>query len=160
MKILEYLNLNFDKFDYIGYSCYSAYNTTASIYRHSTLCPKLESKVSNILKTINGKYIAVHISRTDHIKLARLNNKYTPDSEFINFIDKHADHKLYIATDNRQTQDKFIQLYKKRIPYIKPIRIRNKHKRKTSLEDAIIDIYMFARWLTTLWVQDGHPFLI
>ena len=38
-------------------------------------------------RSINNNYISVHIRRTDHISLAKKNNKYTTDQDFITFLD-------------------------------------------------------------------------
>ena len=105
----------------------------------------LKDHMQNIINTNKdklGKYIAIHIRRTDHVWLAKYHNKYTCDDEFINFINKFDNNKnIYIATDNEHTYNKFKNKYPNRIKF-------NYHKtnknslRKTSLEDAIIDIYM------------------
>ena len=50
---------------------------------------------------------------------------------------------LYIATDNRTTQQLFFNKYKDRIKVIKLITNNNK-ARQTSLKTAIIDLYMCA----------------
>jgi hypothetical protein len=88
-----------------------------------------------------GEYIALHIRRTDHIVLAKTNNKYTDDDVFYNFINnKKGNKNLYIATDNKLTFDVFFKKYSDfmKIPYHDIV----KGKRETSLQDAIIDLYM------------------
>jgi len=91
---------------------------------------------------LNKNYISVHIRRTDHIQLAKYNNRYTDDEEFINFLDKSDNNKnIYIATDNKITYNKFKKKYQNRIK-IDYHKTNNNSLRKTSLQDAIIDIYI------------------
>ena len=107
---------------------------------------KLKSYLKKIvfdkLDILNKNYISVHIRRTDHINLAKKFNCYTSDEEFINFIDKTDNNKnIYIATDNEITYNKFKTKYKNRIKF-NYHKTNNNSLRKTSLQDAIIDIYM------------------
>ena len=61
----------------------------------------------------------------------------------MNFIDKcPSTMKIYIATDNKDTQDIFINKYKDRI-IIKKI-VPSNELRQTSLQDAVVDIYICA----------------
>ena len=107
---------------------------------------KLKSYIKKIIldkvDILNKNYISVHIRRTDHIRLAKHNNCYTTDEEFIDFLDKSDNNKnIYIATDNKITYDKFKKKYQNRIKF--DYHKRNKCRlRQTSLQDAIIDIYM------------------
>jgi hypothetical protein len=50
--------------------------------------------------------------------------------------------KIYIATDNKDTQDIFINKYNDRL-IIKKI-IPSKNLRQTSVQDAVVDIYICA----------------
>jgi hypothetical protein len=61
----------------------------------------------------------------------------------MNFIDQYNSNiKIYIATDNKETQDIFIKKYNNRI-IIKKIKPSEK-LRQTSVQDAVVDIYMCA----------------
>ena len=74
--------------------------------------------------------------------MAKYNNRYTDDEEFINFLDKSDNNKnIYIATDNKITYNKFKKKYQNRIK-IDYHKTNNNSLRKTSLQDAIIDIYI------------------
>lgn len=88
-----------------------------------------------------GKYIAVHVRRTDHVLHAQRNGKYTPDEEFFCFIEENSDVPgLYIATDNPDTHALFRKRYPDRVKLGFPsVQVG---LRKTSLEDSIIDLYM------------------
>ena len=70
---------------------------------------------------IGKNYISVHIRRTDHINSAKINNRYTSDEDFINFIDKnldfYLDKNIYIATDNITTYNYFEEKYKNRVKF-------------------------------------------
>jgi hypothetical protein len=74
--------------------------------------------------------------------LAKKNNRYTTDDEFIDFLDKSDNNKnIYIASDNEITYNKFKKKYQNRIKF--DYHKTNKSAiRQTSLQDAIIDIYM------------------
>jgi len=110
------------------------------VYSKLKLKPYLEKIVFDKLDILNKNYISIHIRRTDHINLAKNNNCYTDDGEFINFIDKSYK-DIYIATDNKITYYKFKKKYPNRIKFDYH-KTTNNSLRETSLQDAIIDIYM------------------
>lgn len=127
------------KIDYTG--CGTKENFKPK-YEKLKLKPYLEEIVSDKLDILNKNYISLHIRRTDHIILAKKFNKYTDDEEFINFIDTSDNNKnIYIATDNEITYNKFMTNYPNRIKFDYH-NTNNNSLRKTSLQDAIIDIYM------------------
>mgnify|MGYP006118721935 FL=1 len=125
------------KIDYHGYS--EAKNFKPK-YDKLKLKPYLKKIVFDKLDILNRNYISVHIRRTDHINLAKKNNCYTDDGEFINFIDKSYK-DIYIATDNKITYYKFKKKYPNRIKFDYH-KTTNNSLRETSLQDSIIDIYM------------------
>tara|TARA_Y100000389_G_scaffold204376_1_gene256581 strand:+ start:3170 stop:3847 length:678 start_codon:yes stop_codon:yes gene_type:complete len=101
----------------------------------------MEKIIIDKLDILNKNYISVHIRRTDHVRAAKGQNVFTTDEEFIDFLDKSDNNKnIYIATDNKNTYDKFSKIYKDRIKF-KYHKVIPQH-RQTSLQDAIIDIYM------------------
>jgi len=111
-------------------------------YDKLKLKPYIKKIIFDKLDILNKNYISVHIRRTDHINLAKKNNYYTSDEEFIDFLDKSNNNKnIYIATDNEITYNKFKKKYQNRIKF-------DYHKldksalRQTSLIDAIVDIYI------------------
>lgn len=126
------------KVDYKG--CYMAKGYEPD-YSQLKLKPYLQKKITEYKNTLNNKYISVHIRRTDHIQLARSKNAFTEDSFFITFIKQNPTLPLYIATDNRDTQEIFKNLFPNQIKIMNIIENLNV-RRKTSLEQAIIDIYM------------------
>lgn len=93
-------------------------------------------KMISLLQENNKDYISCHIRRTDGINP-------TPDNDFISFINKYPTNlKIYIATDCRITQEKYIKLYGNRLVY-KKIE-ENNNFRQTSLQDAVVDMYVAA----------------
>ena len=132
------------KIDYEGCSAYSEFDPKkVFIYKELKLLPHLQQRIMEKVNKLENNYIAVHIRRTDHIDLAKKNKVYTTDQDFYDFIDKNLENHcyLYIATDNRETQNIFIKKYGPEVPIIKMIEKSNK-KRQTTLEDSIIDLYM------------------
>lgn len=127
--------------DYSGNRWHPDYNPyIMNIYNGLNLLQVFKMKLSMIQLTL-GNYIAVHIRRTDHMWLAIAENTYTDDNEFISFINEYPDHNLYIATDNRDTQDHFYALYKDRIKVIEFI-TPTSSLRQTGLEESILDLFI------------------
>ena len=75
--------------------------------------------------------------------MAKINKVYSSDEKFINFLNNsnNKNKNIYIATDNILTYNKYKTIYKNRIKLNFHKIIKNGF-RKTSLQDAIIDIYM------------------
>lgn len=146
IQILEDKNIwmklyNMSFIDKIYYKGCSVHPNHSPDYTKLKLLPHINNIVRNKIHTLENNYIAVHIRRTDHIQLAKKNNIYTTDAEFINFIDKFKCNKnLYISTDNKKTYDIFCNKYNKIVKFNYHTVIMG--KRKTELVDAIIDIYI------------------
>lgn len=107
---------------------------------------RIYDRIIQLINLMSNKYIALHIRRTDltgHLKYKKMQHLETKDQSFIDFIKKNKQYKVYIATDNKETQIKFKKLFPKRVIFNKEIIKINGHRR-TSLEDAIIDIFMCA----------------
>lgn len=114
-------------------------------YSKLVLKPTIKNKINNYInKYLGNNYIAVHIRRTDHIGLAKKKGKYTDDQSFIKYIDKYPTLKIYLATDNYNTQRLFKNRYGNRLYMYQAIKPNN-HLRQTSLEHSIIDAYICAR---------------
>ena len=124
--------------DYNGSKWHEDYSPfKKNIYTDLNILPHISEKIKKILN--NYSFDAVHIRRTDHIENAKKNNRFTTDEEFIDFI-KNSKDKVYLATDNRATQDKFYKLFPDKIFFNKRLP-DSKNLRVTSLEDSIIDIF-------------------
>lgn len=103
-------------------------------------------EIEETKKRINGEYIACHIRRTDIITIQEKYDKDPPTDEmFIDFIEKHPDKKIYLATDERDTQNKFIDIFGGRI-YYSCVVGSNGNKRQpyrtTSIQDAVRDVFL------------------
>jgi len=126
------------KIDYIGHIGHKDYQPN-----YDKLYLKLEIKliIKEKINVLNNNYIAVHIRRTDHIGYAKKINKYIDDYDFTNFINEHInDSNLYIATDNKETYDKFKNKYNNKVKFEYHETFNN--LRHTTLKDSIIDLYM------------------
>ena len=132
------------KLDYGGCGPHSDYNPDhVDIYEDLKLLPEFKAEINTDVEKL-GSFAAVHIRRTDHSNMAKSNNAYTDDQQFISFIMSHGSLNLYVATDNRETQDAFYTLFNERmklVEFIKP----NGALRQTGLKEAIRDLYMCVR---------------
>ena len=105
----------------------------------------LTQQIEKRIEQLGANYIAVHISRTDAIRDAIRKGLYTDDNQYIDFIKKNSkNHNLYIATDNTQTVIKFNQIFKSIVKCKSP-NMNVNQVRQTSLDDAIIDIFVCAK---------------
>lgn len=136
-------NINFltsipPKIDYKGYSSCLPIDHFKNFYL--LLFPKktIIDKIHSFINLLDLNYDACHIRRTDHTKLAIKHKCLTTDLEFINFI-KNSEKKVYVATDNKMTQDFLKKLFKDKIVFNDGI-TNNIELRKSSLEDALIDL--------------------
>ena len=112
-------------------------HTLNSINHWLNIHPDIQLVIDETKKLLGNTYIACHIRRTDRKKEA------IDDKEYIKFINSYPlDLKIYIATDCRDTQQTFIDLYPDRLIY-KKIEDNN-NLRQTSLQDAVKDIYVCA----------------
>jgi hypothetical protein len=118
-------------------------------------CLKLSHFMKELIlskKQIIDEYISVHVRRTDHTDLAIKKNKYTKDADFFSFLDKY-EKNIYIATDNEETYTMFKQKYNNQIK-LDYHKNNTNSLRHTSLQDAIIDIYMCV--LSEHFMGSGH----
>ena len=102
--------------------------------------PKIQDNINYYKKQLNDVYIACHIRRTDIVGAGWV-KKVTTDEDYINFINKYDPSlKIFIATDNKDTQDIFKNIYGDRI-ICKDI-VPSNNRRQTTLQDAIVDMYV------------------
>jgi hypothetical protein len=104
------------------------------------LLPALQAEIDAFVSE-NGPYAAVHIRRTDHSTMAKENNAYTDDELFVSFLSAHVPKNIYIATDNRGTQDQFSGLFKNRVKGLSLITPTHS-LRQTDLRAAIKDLFL------------------
>lgn len=120
-------------------------NSYPFLFNELSLKESLAEKLQFYLEALNSRYIAVHIRRTDHLKLAKRENVHTTDEQFFQFLNNYPDYSIYVATDNKKTFEEFYSIYASRIP-VKSNSHTNIQRRwvgrNSSLEDAIIDLYL------------------
>ena len=106
-----------------------------NIYNHLLLNSQTQSIIDDY-KTKLGKYIAVHIRRTDHKK-----TKQEPTQKYIDFINQYpTNYNVYIATDCIRAKN---EMYKHFQDRVKIIHFDHRGKtRQTSILDAIKDLHM------------------
>lgn len=127
--------------EYSGYGAHPNYDeTTQCIYRELRLVPTLMDKIRR-KRAMLGNYCAVHIRRTDHVKLAKEMKKYTSDDEFLRFL-HNTTGNIYIATDNKDTYTTYKRTFPNRILFPYSETIQEHALRVTTLEDSILDLYM------------------
>ena len=142
-----------EKVDYTGQSSPEAiasyYRLTVpkSIYNILKLTPELESKIDNFVKKHNIKNcVGIHVRRTD--LTGNLFNNFlngsNPDEDFCRYINKNSHNQpFFLATDNPDTQQFYIKKYGNRVIFFSLL-YHNNNLRKSSLENAIIDIYLLS----------------
>lgn len=123
-----------DKIYYSGYEPIMKPNYEKLILKQS-----MKDIISQKKNLLGNDYISCHIRRTDHSQMAKINQKYTADPEFKQFLNNRHEN-IYIATDNIQTYNNFLTVYRNRMKF--PYHQTKNQYRHTSLEDAIIDLYM------------------
>lgn len=84
----------------------------------------LRAQVDARLATLgDGPFIACHVRRTDHQLGARSHeSERTTDEQFYRFVERQPEAwPIFLATDNRVTQDRFLSRYGKRVRALKLI---------------------------------------
>lgn len=137
---IEFLKDNSKKLKVNYRGCFTPHGFEPD-YSPLKLKPFMVEKINTLKSKINSKFISVHIRRTDHSQLAKRKNAFTDDTLFINFIKENPNIPIYLATDNKETQDYFKNMFKNEINFYEEIQDK-KERRKTSLEHAIIDVYL------------------
>ena len=162
-KFLDYFqpidNVNFfdkiiDQVDFIGQSTienilkhYNLSVKTYELYSNIKLNNDIENKVQNFVSLNNiHNLIGVHVRRTDYTGnfIGKFLNGSNSDNDFFDFIYKYSNRfAFFIATDNKETQNIYKNKYGKRALFYSIIK-NSKNLRKTTLENAIIDIFILS----------------
>lgn len=126
--------------EYEGDLFYSGHSQMKIDFSYADLAPneRIMDMLHERLKLLGPGFSSVHIRRTDHVGLAMRNGRFTPDEQFINFIDS-GEGKVFMATDNPETRDKFQSMYPGRVVCLS--QMNEGGLRRTTSEDAILDIY-------------------
>ena len=134
---------NNEQYDFRTYSINNSDFEKENYYSLLKPLPDIQNKINNIKEKLTSDYIACHIRRTDALKYNWYVDSLITDEEYIKFIDQYpSNNKIYIATDCVDTQNKFINIYGDRMIYQKIE--NNDNFRQTSLEDAVIDMFVCA----------------
>jgi hypothetical protein len=132
--------------------------TKSNIYKDLTLLPELQEQIRQT-RNKTGKYLAIHVRRTDK-KINRINRtNLTPDDDFIKFINNNnKNYKIFLATDCFYVQNKFKEKFQERLFWTEKIKKpwnytledcetydNNAHAhtdfRPTSLKSTAIDLF-------------------
>jgi hypothetical protein len=143
-----------DRIDYKGQSTiekitsyYKVKYNISELYSNIKLNDILENKINNYVKKCNIENLAgIHVRRTDYTGnfIGKLINGSNSDFDFFDYIEKYSiNDNFFLATDNKETQDIYKNKYGNKVLYYKKIKDSDK-LRKTSLENAIIDIYILS----------------
>ena len=99
-------------------------------------------KIKNMIIQLENNYISLHIRKTDleYYMIKNRNQKIMYD-DFIKYIKENKGKKVYLATDNEETQTKFKKMFKHRLYVFKNIESSNQ-LRQTNLEHTIIDLFV------------------
>jgi hypothetical protein len=131
-NILKHYNLNIEAY---------------KLYSNIKLNNNIENKVQNFVSLNNiHNLVGVHVRRTDYTGnfIGKIINGSNDDNEFFDFINKYSKgFEFFIATDNKETQNIYKNKYGKKALFYSTIK-NSKNLRKTSLENAIIDIFILS----------------
>jgi hypothetical protein len=95
-------------------------------------------KINNILKHLGPYFNTCHIRRTDHLSIQNNTKTFINDDYYIYFI-KCSRYKVYIATDNIDTQRKFKSIFGDKVIINNEIKDTDTI-RKSTLDNAYIDL--------------------
>jgi len=106
----------------------------------------IQNEIDNIIDEIGEDFCACHVRRTDIHKVQnKYNQKAIPDGEFFSFIENSKFDKVFLATDNKKTQDTFKKRFGDRV-VCPAVIIGNgspKHPhRMTDVKTAVIDLFL------------------
>ena len=107
----------------------------------------------DIMETVEGTkerigedYIACHIRRADIITIQEKYNVKPPsDKYFEDFMESYPNHKIYLATDSKRVQNKFIKKFGDRLYYSTvPSGDGNKRLpyRTTPVQEGVVDMFV------------------
>ena len=113
---------------------------------------KMELAIERRVTGLEPPFVAVHIRRTDFSTFFGPAFQQTTDASFETFLDKPRleKHRVYIATDNGDTHERFSNRYRARLgtavasPRGEGLRFDGSSLRQTPLRDAIIDLFVCA----------------
>ena len=104
------------------------------------------NSINTIKDRIGEEYVACHVRRTDIITIQNKLNAIPPeDSLFDDFIEKCPSYNIFLATDNQDTQQRFIKRFGRRLHVATAISGNGSVRwptRTTSIEEAVVDLFV------------------
>lgn len=137
-----YHSINFiyekpEKYDYYGdYGKIKNLNYLTKLIPHDSI----KDKIYSYLEKLGKNFDSCHIRRTDHISMQLATKTFINDDMYIQFI-KNSKNKVFLATDNPETQKKFIDIFGDKVIINSEI-VENNLLRKSTLENAYIDLVL------------------
>ena len=143
IKNVNFINKTEDKIDIISSGIVKGYHKINYMKDFPLyLKDNIYQEIRKFLKKIGDKYISLHIRKTDLEENLKKNKpKRTYEEEYIKFIEENKGKKIFIATDNKDTQNKLKKLYKNRLLVYEDIKCSN-DLRQTNIEHSIIDLFL------------------
>jgi hypothetical protein len=143
---------------------HSVPNVYSKILKVNIITPEVECEIFGLLRFNDeikkichefiNKYfnknntIGLHVRRTDHIGLAKGKGNYTNDNYFFKVIDNEIKTDsgvvFFLSTDNRNTQEMYLNKYPKNVVVYKKIEKLENSFRHTSLFDTGIDMSLLT----------------
>jgi hypothetical protein len=143
---------------------HSVPNVYSKILKVDIITPEVECEIFGLLKfndevrKISREFIrkyfnknntiGLHVRRTDHVGLAKGRGNYTDDDYFFKIIEdeikKDAEVVFFLSTDNRNTQEMFLNRYPQNVIVYKKIERLENSLRHTSLFDTGIDMSLLT----------------
>lgn len=118
----------------------------APLYRKLVPRSRVQCRI-DALRGQLGEYIAMHVRRTDHVEYAKKEGAFTDDEAFLRFAESSR-LPCFLATDNGCTQRKMRDWLGERlvtsgeIDSDEEVRPGGDGRRFTTLEDAVVDLYV------------------
>lgn len=132
---VKFLTEKPEKYDYLGTN-----GTVKNKFFYLKIIPKnfVVEKINNILRKLGPFFNTCHIRRTDHLNIQNSTKTHINDEYYIYFI-KTSKLKVYLATDNTETQQKFKLLFGEKVIINEEIK-DIETIRKSTLDNAYIDL--------------------
>jgi len=137
---IDFLNTEDGKYFYAGNTPnINFFPTKFFIFNILKPKEKIKEKINENLKKLGKNFLSLHVRRTDQL-LLREPHQITQYEDFFEFIKKNNDKKVFLATDNRVSQNIFLSYFKDKIYFTEEI-VPSQELRQTSLETAVVDLF-------------------
>jgi hypothetical protein len=108
---------------------------------------EIEERLIQLRRALLGEaYLAVHARRTDHTpNMTTAGWHLTTDEELFNFVGQWPDLPIYLATDNGDTQARWLKNPRVRVGHSLPgteLQGLTDHHRNGTLTEAVVDLFI------------------